>query len=150
VPAVLATAVLYLSCKYMSKAALVYGIVIVSMTKNLSSWEDDDEGEQVELPAGVSESAGQSEHIVAPTAAEYLPMTHSVHVSDPAAAEYLPGTQSLQMEYPEASPYFPATHEAHTAEEVADGVAEYFPALQALQVMADEVAEYVPTSQTRH
>jgi hypothetical protein len=112
---------------------LEYGIVTVTVTKNsvLICWEKDDEGEHVKLPEGASESSGQSEHVIAPTAAEYLPMSHSVHVSDPAAAEYLP-----------------ATHKVHTAEEVADEVVEYFPVLQAAQVVADEVEEYVPTSQS--
>ena len=103
-----------------------------------------------ELPAGASESNGQSVHVVAPTADEYLLMSHAVHVSDPAAAVNLPKPQSLQTETPEAAPYLPATHKVHTAEEVADEVAEYFPVLHDAQVVADEVAEYLPTSQSKH
>jgi hypothetical protein len=150
VSATLDTASLYLSCRVVLKAGLVYGIVTVIVTKNWSScWEEDGiEGEQVELPAGASESDGQSVHVVAPTADEYLLMSHAVHVSDPAAAENLPKPQSLQTETPEDAPYFPATHKVHTAEEVADEAAENFPALHDTQVTADEDAEYLPTSQS--
>jgi hypothetical protein len=53
---------------------------------------------QAELPAGASEYDGHSKHIefaVAPTADEYLLMSHAAHVSDPAAAENFPATHCV-------------------------------------------------------
>ena len=48
---------------------------------------------ELELPAGVSESVGQSKHVesaVEPTAAEYLPCPQSLQAADPAAALKVP------------------------------------------------------------
>jgi hypothetical protein len=103
------------------------------------------------LPKGEFEFAGHVKHVetwLAPTDAEYVPISQSGHVSDPASALYFPAMHSEHVS--PLRPDEPALHMQSISSLLAVGALELSGQSRHSSVEAPTTVEYLPAEQSMH